>query len=114
MEKIQRVMIQMRETLDNMIENVSWGEVKIGDLMVFQRGKRLIKKNQIKGNVPYISSTALSNGVDNFIGNKINVRVFEDCLTVANSGSVGEVFYHPYKFIASDHVTHLKNKKFNK
>lgn len=33
---------------------------------------------------------------------------------MANSGSVGSTFYHPYKFVASDHVTHLKSNNFNK
>lgn len=78
-----------------------------------RRGKRLTKSKQVKGNVPYISSTALNNGVDNFIGNDSGVRVFSNCLTVANSGSVGATFFHPYKFIASDHVTHLKNNNLS-
>ena len=62
----------------------------------------------------YVSSSALNNGVDNFIGNEDGVRIFEDCITLANSGSVGTAFYHPYKFVASDHVTKLKNNLFNK
>lgn len=73
-----------------------------------QRGKRLIKDKQIKGITPYISSTATNNGVDNFISNNKNVRKFKNCLSLANSGSVGTCFYEPFEFIASDHVTHLK------
>ena len=34
-------------------------------------------------------------------------------MTIANSGSVGASFYHSYEFVASDHVTHLKNKNYN-
>ena len=33
---------------------------------------------------------------------------------MANSGSVGACFYEPFEFIASDHITHLKNDKYNK
>lgn len=33
---------------------------------------------------------------------------------MANSGSVGSCFYEPFKFVASDHVTHLKNIERNK
>lgn len=33
--------------------------------------------------------------------------MFANCLSLANSGSVGACFYHPYKFVASDHVTAL-------
>lgn len=64
--------------------------------------------------MPYVSSTANDNGVDGFIGNKDNVRVFNNCLTIANSGSVGSVFFHPYGFVASDHVTELKGDMFDK
>ena len=79
-----------------------------------QRGKRLTKANFIAGETPYVSSSAESNGIDAFIGNEEKVRIFEDCITLANSGSVGSTFYHPYHFVASDHVTHLKNDNFNK
>lgn len=73
-----------------------------------QRGKRLIKNKQIKGKIPYVSSTATNNGIDNFISNNKNIRKFKNCLSLANSGSVGTCFYEPFEFIASDHVTHLK------
>lgn len=33
---------------------------------------------------------------------------------MANSGSVGSSFYEPFEFVASDHITHLKNDEFNK
>lgn len=79
-----------------------------------QRGKRLRKANHIEGNVPYASSTALNNGIDDFIGNTKNVRIFKNCLTIANSGSVGATFYQPFKVVASDHVTRLENRRFNK
>ena len=48
------------------------------------------------------------NGVDNFIANDKGVRCFENCLTLANSGSVGATFFHHYRFVASDHVTALE------
>jgi hypothetical protein len=95
-------------------EDKEWGEFFLTDIMFkIQRGKRLTKANQKAGNKPYISSTAINNGVDNFIGNEDGVRVFFNCLTIANSGSVGSSFYHPYEFVASDHVTHLANDSFN-
>lgn len=97
------------------LEDVKWKEFKFEEVFKkIQRGKRLIKNNQIQGDTPYISSTAMNNGVDNFISNEENVRIFEDCLTLANSGSVGSCFYHYYEFIASDHVTSLKLNKSDK
>ncbi|WP_066185642.1 restriction endonuclease subunit S [Aliarcobacter thereius] len=97
------------------LENKDWKEFFLIDIFTtIQRGKRLTKQNQIKGNIPYISSTSLNNGVDNFIGNKTDVRIFSDCLTIANSGSVGASFYQPYSFVGSDHITHLKKENMNK
>ena len=103
------------EGSNSSLENVEWKEFFFSDIFEdIQRGKRLIKSNQLEGNIPYISSTAFNNGVDNFIGNKENVRKFNNNITLANSGSVGTAFYQPYEYIASDHVTALKLKKRNK
>ncbi|MGY6324539.1 N-6 DNA methylase [Proteus mirabilis] len=97
------------------LEDKDWHEHFLKDIFeTVQRGKRLTKANQIDGNHPYVSSTALNNGIDNFIGNENGIRIFSNCLTIANSGSVGSSFYHPYKFVASDHVTHLQNDSFDR
>ena len=79
-----------------------------------QRGKRLKKSDHSEGTTPYVSATALNNGVDGFIGNESGVRKFSNCLTVANSGSVGSAFFHHYEFVASDHVTQLKRDGLDK
>lgn len=79
-----------------------------------QRGKRLKKADHSEGRTPYISATALNNGVDGFVGNESGVRKFSNCLTVANSGSVGSAFFHQYEFVASDHVTQLKREGLDK
>ena len=79
-----------------------------------QRGKRLKKADHKDGQTPYVSSTSLNNGIDGFIGNDGSVRRFNNCLTLANSGSVGCAFYHQYTFVASDHVTKLKRDGLDK
>ena len=78
------------------------------------RGKRLKKADHVPGNMPYVSSTAMNNGVDAFITATPGTRIFGDCLSLANSGSVGSTFYEPFDYVASDHVTHLKHDGFNK
>ena len=79
-----------------------------------QRGKRLKSENHKPGQKVYVSSSSENNAVDAFIGNEIGIREFEDCLALANSGSVGFVSYHPYRFVASDHVTKLKRQGLSK
>ena len=92
-----------------------WKSFFIVDVFdTIQRGKRLKVADHLVGEVPYVSSSALNNGVDNFVSNDKGVRKFSDCLSLANSGSVGSSFYEPFEFVASDHITHLKSKAFNK
>ena len=96
------------------IEEKEWAEFFLKDIFKeIQRGKRLKKADHQKGKMPYVSSTGSNNGVDGYVGNKEKVRIFSNCLTIANSGSVGACFYQPFKFVASDHVTKLKNDNFN-
>lgn len=97
------------------LSDMNWKEFFLTELFpTIQRGKRLKKADQIAGDMPYVSSTAMNNGVDNYVSNQNKVRIYEKCLTIANSGSVGASFYHDYKFVASDHVTHLKNSEFDR
>lgn len=92
-----------------------WKAFYIVDVFdTIQRGKRLKTADHFVGDIPYVSSSALNNGVDNFVSNDKDVRKFSDCLSLANSGSVGSCFYEPFEFVASDHITHLKSKAFNK
>lgn len=96
------------------LNNKKWKEFNIKKIFdSVNRGKRLKKSDHKSGKVPYVSSTMMNNGVDNFISNKEGKR-FNNCITIANSGSVGASFYHQYEFIGSDHITSLKNDKFNK
>lgn len=108
-------MMSELKTHSGSLKDVEWREFFISDIFTkIQRGKRLTKGNQQAGEMPYVSSTASNNGVDNFIGNSSGVRIFENCLTLANSGSVGSTFFHHYQFVASDHVTALQMEQSNK
>ena len=78
-----------------------------------QRGKRLKNADHIPGAVPYVSSTANNNGVDDYIEASEGTRVFRNCISLANSGSVGTAFYEPFAFVASDHVTSLQCEEAN-
>ncbi|WP_026728860.1 restriction endonuclease subunit S [Flavobacterium denitrificans] len=96
------------------IENKEWREFFFNEIFtVIQRGKRLKKEDHVKGLMPYVSSSAINNGVDGFVSNKDSVRIFDNCLSLANSGSVGATFFQPFKYVASDHITKLENTNFN-
>lgn len=99
----------------NSLNSKQWKEFNFTEVFTqIQRGKRLKKADHKDGKMPYVSSTSLNNGVDGYIGNNGGVRKFSDCLTLANSGSVGCTFFHQYEFVASDHVTQLKREGLDK
>lgn len=91
-----------------------WIAFKLKDIFTeIERGKRLKNGDHVPGIKPYVSSSAIDNGVADWVSNDTNVREFSNCLSLANSGSVGSCFYEPFTFVASDHITHLKNNSFN-
>lgn len=101
--------------MDLDLKKKEWKEFDFKEIFPkIQRGKRLRKADHKKGKTPYVSSTASNNGVDGHISNNEGVRIFSNCLSLANSGSVGACFYQPFEFVASDHVTKLENSNFNK
>src|SRR3989344_7311121 len=88
-----------------MLETSKWKIFKFDKVFKFERGKRLISVNQTEGDIPYISSTKKNNGIDNYINPPNYMTIYENVLTLNNSGSVGYCFYHPYKIVCSDHCT---------
>ena len=56
-----------------------WKEFYLSDIFTdIQRGKRLKTADHIQGNIPYVSSSAVNNGVDALIGNTAKIRKFAD------------------------------------
>jgi hypothetical protein len=77
-----------------------------------KKGKRLTKKDQSDGDIPYVSSSSLNNGIDNYLGNGFTD---ENCISFACYGSIGEAFYQDEKVWVSDNanVFYLRNKELN-
>lgn len=93
------------------LDEKAWIDKKIPEVFEhIQRGKRLKNADHVPGVMPYVSSTANNNGVDDYIEATPGTRVFSDCVSLANSGSVGTAFYEPFHYVASDHVTSLKKE----
>ena len=114
-EEIAHVRAQIRGSESLTLDGRKWAAFYLRDILPnIQRGRRLKNDDNVPGDVPYVSSSAVNNGVDDFVGNNEGVRKFNDCITIANSGSVGKTFYHEYEFVASDHVTAMKAPYMNK
>ena len=95
------------------INKNNWQEFEFDDIFTISRGKRLVKIDQVGGEIAYISSSKQNNGVDNYILPPDFMIIYQNALTLSNSGSVGYCFYHPYKFVASDHCTVINIKDEN-
>lgn len=101
----------------SLLEINSWKEFCLGDIFEVNKGKRLTSDDQIEGNTPYIGAIDSNNGVTNYIGQE---AIHEgNTISLSYNGSVGEAFYQPKPFWATDdvNVLHFKEEKgvlFNK
>lgn len=86
--------------------NISeWKEYRLGDLFEIKKGKRLTSEDQTEGTTPYIGAIDSNNGVSNYIG---QASIHEgNTISLSYNGSVGQAFYQPIPFWATDDVNVL-------
>ena len=85
-----------------------WGKFRISELFDVRKGKRLTKEDQTDGVTPYVGAIDSNNGVSNYIGQK---AIHEGgTISLSYNGSVGEAFYQPEPFWATDDVNVLYPK----
>lgn len=87
----------------------TWAAFSLGELFRLRKGKRLTKANSTRGRVPFIGAIDRNNGVRQTIGNTSHLHS-GGTITVNYNGSVGEAFYQPEPFWASDDVNVLYPK----
>lgn len=90
------------------VEN--WKEYRLGDLFEIRKGKRLTADDQTDGETPYIGAIDSNNGVANYIGQEPIHK--GNTISLSYNGSVGEAFYQPYDFWATDDVNVLYAKEW--
>ena len=103
--------------LDDKLQNVEWGEYKLGDLFEIGTGS-LLSSGELKiGDIPRISAKSENNGILGHFDtvNLAGARHFENFITVNFFGTDGGIFYHPYKASVEMKVHTLKipNIEFN-
>lgn len=97
------------------LSEVEWDNFKLGDIAYVNGGKDLPKYNRRPGNTPFIGSSALNNGITDFIDIKLsNTKVAKQCIGINRNGSVGYSFYHPYYAYYSGDTRFIKTVPKNK
>ena len=97
--------------IKNEISTHNWQYFKLKDIFVIKKGKRLTAEDQTDGETPYIGAIDNNNGVSNYIGQD---AIHEgNTISLSYNGSVGEAFYQPKPFWATDDVNVLYFKKTN-
>ena len=90
------------------IDTAQWQTFRYNEIFTIKKGKRLIKDDFISGETPFIGAIDSNNGYRDLIGQK---PIHEgNTITVNYNGSVGEAFYQPKPFWASDDVNVLYPK----
>ena len=88
------------------IDICGWQEFSLGGdngLFKIVKGTRLTKANMKEGNINFIGSSSVNNGVTNRISNLEHIHP-ANLITVSYNGSIGEAFYQEEPFWASDDV----------
>ena len=89
----------------------AWKEFVVGDYFEVKKGKRLTSEDQTEGNTLYIGAIDSNNGVANKIGQE---PIHEgNTISLSYNGSVGEAFYQPEPFWATDDVNVLSFRPEN-
>ena len=98
------------------LDTENWKWFKYGEIFDIKKGNTLTKEKMIKGNIPFISSTASNNGISALIDNDKHLQK-GNSITVNSNGSVGYAFYQVKDYWASGDNNVLKlndNSKLNK
>ena len=77
------------------LNNCRWKEFLVSDIGEIKSGQDIYDRERTEGDNPYVTATALQNGIGYFVGNT-NKTLSRGCISVNRNGSVGYAFYHPY------------------
>lgn len=82
-----------------------WTEFRVGSLFDVKKGKRLTSEDQTEGDNLYIGAIDSNNGVAAHIG---QLPIHDgNTISLSYNGSIGEAFYQPEPFWATDDVNVL-------
>jgi hypothetical protein len=107
------VKLQAQNTLKATLSlsDKKWTNFTYKELFEIKKGKRLTIENMNAGTTPFIGSIDSNNGYRDFVSKDPNHSA--NTITVNYNGSVGEAFYQPSPFWASDDCNVLYSSDIN-
>ena len=97
----------LKQTIPS-LEIQKWKPFLLANLFTIKKGERLTKANMSKGITAFVGSTDSNNGVTAYIGQDATHKA--NTISLSYNGSVGEAFYQPSPFWATDDVNVLYPK----
>lgn len=94
------------------LDTTRWKDFRYDDIFEIQRGESLYLKDLTDGQYPYVSASAQNNGVSAYVSIK---NQDGNAISLSYDGSIGEAFYQPIPFLASEKIAVLRiHKKWDK
>ena len=90
-----------------------WKTFVFEDIFIIKRGESLYKQYMKRGDIPYISASAINNGISDYT---IIANREANMISLAYDGSIGSTFYQNTPWFASEKIVSLKlkNHKLNR
>lgn len=105
-----KIKILQNNIIEHDLNDIKWTEFTLNKVFPFiMRGKRLIERDRIKGNIPYYSASKENNGLTDMIENPLFIE--RDKLIIS---TFCNCFFVEGEFTASDEITIFGNNKLNK
>lgn len=109
---LSNISIDPQNKIKVTLDTSAWKPFVLGEIFDIKKGKRLIQDDFTPGKTPFIGAIDSNNGYRDFIDKEAIHQ--GNTITVNYNGSVGEAFYQPKPFWASDDVNVLYPKfRFN-
>lgn len=112
-EKVEKALneLEIAKDLENKkIDVTTWGEFRVGDLFLQERGKEKAPKQNEDGNCPLIQETNINNGLDRYVK---PTKIFNKNAISISINYAQNVFYQKDDFCASVNIAIIRNKNLN-
>jgi hypothetical protein len=107
---VLKIIDKIKQNNREIVDMVDWKEFKISDIFNCDTAEQLLKTKE--GNFPYVSRSAINNGINKYIKKEDKYINKGNCITIGAEGRYA--FYQGKDFMAGNKIYILRNKKINK